>query len=179
MNKKIALLRGINVGGSKKLPMAELKELCENLGWQNVSSYIQSGNLVFESEIENHQLENTLNDAIRINYGYEVPVIVRSRKEWEDCVSGNPFFNDTSDITRLHCAFLKRKPSPEAIKKLSEQTLQQDRFEIIDRFVYIDCEGKYHQSRLNNNFLEKILEVSATTRNWKTVLKLLELSKPD
>jgi len=177
MNKKIAILRGINVGGKRKILMADLKSMCEKLGLKNVTTYIQSGNLIFNSDIPNFELENDLEKAIAGKYEFDVPVIVRTEKELESSINNNPFFDKDADIKQLHLTFLKEKPNKENIEKILTFNYEPDKFKIDDKDAFIFCAGKYHVSKLTNNFFEKQLKVGATTRNWKTVLKLSELSK--
>lgn len=177
MNKKIAILRGINVGGKRKLLMADLKTLCEDLGWQEVKTYIQSGNLIFKSSEKNPELEDRLEEAIASKFGYEVPVIVRDSEEVQKFNARNPFYNAEADISKLHLSFLKEKPSEENIMEIKQYDFEPDRFTVDQKEVFIYCEGKYHRTKISNNFLEKKLQVGATTRNWKTILKLIELSK--
>jgi len=177
MNKKIAIFRGINVGGKRKILMADLKSMCEKLGLENVTTYIQSGNLIFNSDKPNSGLENDLERAISEKYGFDVPVIVRTEKELENSINNNPFFNKDANIKHLHLTFLKEKPKKENIEKTLNFNYEPDKFKIDDKDSFIFCAGKYHESKLTNNFFEKQLKVGATTRNWKTVLKLSELSK--
>ncbi len=175
MIKKIAVLRGINVGGKRKILMADLRSLCETLGLINVKTYIQSGNLIFESNKSNTELENILEKAITEKFGFDVPVIVRAYNELKSSVNRNPFINQNVDINQLHLIFLKENPSIENIEKTLTYNFEPDQFEIENKEVFLRCPGKYHQSKLSNTFFEKELQVSATTRNWKTVSKLLEL----
>ena len=177
MNKKIAILRGINVGGKRKILMADLKALCQKLGWTNVVTYIQSGNLIFDSEKQNSQLENTLEKAISSRYGFDVPVIIRNTDELQTSIGNNSFAAGDTDITKLHLTFLKEKPSKENVEKIKTYNYEPDKFEIEEKHVFIYCAGKYHQTKLTNNFFENKLKVGATTRNWKTVLKLQQLSR--
>lgn len=177
MSRKIAILRGINVGGRRKVLMADLKSLCESKGLKNVKTYIQSGNVLFDSEIEDSALEAMLEKAITDQFGFDVPVLVRTEKEFETSIKNNPFFDKNTDIKQLHLTFLKEKPNKENIEKIVSQDYTPDQFKIIDNDIFILCLGKYHQSKLTNNFFENKLQVGATTRNWKTVLKLLEISK--
>lgn len=173
MNRKIAILRGINVGGKRKILMADLKALCENLNWGNVTTYIQSGNVVFNSDKTNTKLENELEKAIAESFGFQVPVIVRTAQELQSAIDQNPFINE--DITQLHLTFLKENPSEDVLQKILAYNYQPDRYKIEGKAVFIYCSGKYHKSKLSNNFFEKKLNTGATTRNWKTVLKLSEL----
>lgn len=177
MNRKIGILRGINVGGKRKILMADLKSMCEELGLKKVTTYIQSGNLIFNSDKPNSELENELEKAITEKYGFDVPVIVRTQKELENSINNNPFFEKDADIKQLHLTFLKKKPSKENIEKALTFNYKLDKFKIDNKNVFIFCAGKYHESKLTNNFFEKQLKVGATTRNWKTVMKLSELSK--
>jgi uncharacterized protein (DUF1697 family) len=177
MNKRIAILRGINVGGKRKILMTDLKSMCKKLELKNVKTYIQSGNLIFNSDRQNSDLENNLERAILENFGFEVPVIVRTEKELESAINNNPFFDKDSDIKQLHLTFLKEKPCQENVDKILTYNYEPDEFKIKDKDTFIFCSGKYHQSKLTNNFFEKQLMVGATTRNWKTVMKLLELSE--
>lgn len=177
MNRKIGILRGINVGGKRKILMADLKSMCEELGLKKVTTYIQSGNLIFNSDKPNSELENELEKAITEKYGFDVPVIVRTQKELENSINNNPFFEKDADIKQLHLTFLKKKPSKENIEKALTFNYKLDKFKIDNKNVFIFCAGKYHESKLTNNFFEKQLKVVATTRNWKTVMKLSELSK--
>lgn len=176
MNRKIAILRGINVGGKRKILMVDLKSLCEKMGWENVKTYIQSGNLIFKSGKETSELEKELEKAIAEKFGFDVPVIVRTEKELEVSIQDNPFF-DNASINQLHLTLLKEKPTKENEKKTLAYNYEPDKFSIKEKDVFIYCEGKYHQSKLTNNFFEKKLKVNATTRNWKTVLKLSQLIK--
>lgn len=178
METKIAILRGINVGGARKILMADLKSLLEALGYTEVSTYIQSGNVFFKaSETAHQKLENAIEKAIKDQYGFDVPVIVRTAKELECAVESNPFYHEETDVNKLHLTFLKAQPEIENKKLTESYSYEPDQFEIIGNDVFIYCENKYHQSKLTNNFFEKKLKVGATTRNWKTVLKLIERSK--
>ncbi|MEL4307606.1 DUF1697 domain-containing protein [Joostella sp. CR20] len=175
MNKKIAILRGINVGGKRKIIMHDLKSMCEQLGLEDVKTYIQSGNLIFKSDKPNSQLENILEKAITEKYGFDVPVIVRTEKELDNSINNNPFIDKDTDVKQLHLTFLKEKPDIENFQKALTFNAEPDKFKIDNKDAYIFCSGKYHQSKLTNIFFEKHLKVRATTRNWKTVLKLLQL----
>ncbi len=157
--------------------MSDLKTLCEKLGLKNVTTYIQSGNIIFDSDQENAELENKLEQAIVDTYGFDVPVIVRAAKTIENAIRNNPFFDEHADINQLHLTFLKEKTTKENVETILSCDYEPDKCKIDGQNVFIYCAGKYHQSKLSNNFFEKKLKVGATTRNWKTVLKLLELSK--
>ena len=180
MTKKIAILRGINVGGKRKILMADLRELFADLGFKNVATYIQSGNVIFNAvdKMTDIKMADKISKAIFDKYGFEVPVIVRSGTEIKEAVKNNPFYEkDETDIKHLCLTFLREKPTEENRLKTETYNYEPDKFIIQEKNVFIYIEGKYHQTKLSNNFFEKKLKVAATTRNWKTVLKLLELSK--
>ncbi len=176
MRRRIALLRGINVGGRKKILMADLRSLCETMGWRDVKSYIQSGNLIFDSDKTSASLEHMLQKVLLEKYGFEVPVIVRSPEELQISITKNPFLNKDMDINRLHLTLLQSRPSADKVERTRTYHYEPDRFHIDDKEVFIYCEGKFHLSKLTNSFFEKKLNVAATTRNWKTVMKLLALA---
>lgn len=174
----IAILRGINVGANRKVPMAELKVLCAELGLINVQSYIQSGNIIFELAKPKpvSALQDRLHLTISETFGFDIPVIVRTAEEMAKSIANNPFLKEKdADIERLHLTFLKENPSPELVEKIKQLQFLPDRFDIIGNDVFIYCENGYGTSKLINPFFEKKLGVTATTRNWKTVMKLLEL----
>lgn len=181
MNKKIAILRGINVGGRRKILMADLKALMSNSGFTDVKTYIQSGNVIFNNNqpLDHIEMATKIEKAITKQYGFDVPVIVLSAQEIAAAVQDNPFYQkeEEVDIKSLHLTFLKESPTAENLAKTETYNYEPDRFIIQDKNVFLFCAGKYHKSKLTNNFFEKKLKVAATTRNWKTVLKLLELSR--
>jgi uncharacterized protein (DUF1697 family) len=174
----IAILRGINVGTGRKVPMADLKKLCGNLGLLNVQTYIQSGNLVFEwSQSESiSELETRLQKAFSESFGFDIPVLVRTAEEWATSIAQNPFLKEENvDIDRLHLTCLKEIPSPELLEKIKTFQYLPDRYEIIAKDVFIFCAAGYGTSKLVNSFFESKLKTPATTRNWKTVMKLYEM----
>lgn len=175
MNKKIAILRGINVGGKRKIPMADLRSLCENLGWKDVKTYIQSGNIIFTSDRPNSELEEILESTLKKIYDFQIPVIVRSSNELLTTIRKNPFLTENKSTKQLHLTFLKEKPSKEKAELFMSIDFHPDDLKIEDKDVFICCTGKYHQSKLTNNFIEKRLGTAATTRNWETVVKLSEM----
>jgi uncharacterized protein (DUF1697 family) len=178
MTRCIVLLRGINVGSGRKVPMADLKKLCESLGLQNVQTYIQSGNVAFELGRPEAilMLEMRLQQAFSETFGFDIPVIVRTDEEWAESIAQNPFLKEENlDIERLHLTCLKELPSAELLEKIKAFQYLPDRYEIIGRDVFIFCAAGYGTSKLVNSFFESKLKTSATTRNWKTVLKLHEM----
>lgn len=182
MKKYISILRGINVGGKRKILMKDLKELYQNLGFSDVKTYIQSGNVIFnsESDLDRTEISQKIEKAILEKYAFEVPVIIRTKEELINIQSSNLFIKLEEDkenlINNLHLTFLESIPTIENIEKAKEvESKTTDRFEITENNIFIFCEGKYHTSKLTNNFFEKKLKTKATTRNWKTIEKLTEL----
>lgn len=180
MKKYISILRGINVGGKRKILMKDLKELYQNLGFSDVETYIQSGNVIFNSDSDRNEISDRIEKAILEKYAFEVPVIIRTKEELLNIQSSNPFIKLEEDkenlINNLHLTFLESIPTTENIEKAKEiESKTTDRFKITENNIFIFCEGKYHTSKLTNNFLEKKLKTKATTRNWKTIEKLTEL----
>ncbi|MGZ2368399.1 DUF1697 domain-containing protein [Ancylomarina sp. YFZ004] len=180
MTKYIALLRGINVGGKRKLLMADLKNLFAKLGLSNCITYIQSGNVIFEmlKDDANQTLANKIQQAISAKYELEVPVMVRKYIEWEQVILDNPFFKDKSiSIDRLHLTLLDKEPDLDRIIDLKKKDFGTDQFEVVGHHVFLCCTDKYSKTKMTNGLFEKKFDCKATTRNWKTVMKLLELAQ--
>ena len=175
MGKYISILRGINVGGRNKVLMNDLKTLFEKTGVQKVQNYIQSGNILFEAENLNiTEFNLKIADAFQYEFGFSVPFITFSSKLIEKAINSNPF-TTTYPIAQLHLTFLAENPTLENKEGLFKKDFT-DEYEIIEKLFFIACKKQYSDTKLNNQFIEKHLKVTATTRNWKTVCKLHELS---
>jgi uncharacterized protein (DUF1697 family) len=176
----IALLRGINVSGRKIIKMDHLKSMFISLGFQSVTTYIQSGNVVFETaEAETGILCETIANKINHEFGFEVPVIVRALDELKEAIRQNPFGTDAiAEDEKLYITFLSKEPTAEAIAIFESFENGIDKFRVLNREVYILC-GKngYGNSLFSNTFVEKKLKVSATTRNWETTNKLAAIAE--
>ncbi len=178
MKKYIALLRGINIGGRNKILMKDLKDLFIDLGYQNVITYIQSGNVIFESDVTTSTIDLSIaiKKGIQKAFDLDIPTLVITKNELTHAANNNPFYTSEIDITKLHVTFLKQKPNTTLVSEINSKTYKTDDiFEIKEKFVFLHCEKKYSQSKYSNAFFEKQLHVDATTRNWRTVSKLLEL----
>lgn len=178
MTQYIAILRGINVAGKRRILMDDLRKLFRDIGFTDVQTYIQSGNVIFNSKEEENNLElaQCIEKSISERFGFEIPVITRTASEWDEMASSNPFIeNGGTDIERLHVTLLKDTPNTDLQAKTNLQNCSPDKFEVKNRNVFIYCAGKYSASKLTNAFFEKNLKVPATTRNWKTVLEILKL----
>ncbi len=175
MNRYIALLRGINVSGQKLIKMPDLKILAEETGFGDVSTYIQSGNLLFSfDDVPAADLETMLENAILQRFNFVVTVIVLQPQDLEQAIRQNPFHDH--NLSRLYLTFLKDFPEPEKVEALREVDHQPEAWELRGRNLYFYSPKGYGRAKMNNNFFENKLKVQATTRNWKTVNKLFELA---
>jgi len=175
--KYISLLRGINVSGKKKIIMKDLKALYESLGLKDVLTYIQSGNVIFKSDEAETILIEKIEKAIAQQYGFDVPVQVREVEVFENLIAECPFeeLDLIEEGTRVLVTFLSSVPSEEHVDKLMSYVKEPERLVLVGREVYLYCPNGYGKTKLSNVFIEKKLCVSATTRNWKSVLKLHEM----
>ena len=180
MQTFISILRGINVSGQKKIWMADLKKLYEGLSFSDVKTYIQSGNVIFESDSKSSeiQLAKKIEKAIFTKYNFEVPVIIRTKEELGKIVSQNPFTKEKNiDLKKLHVTFLSEAPDKEKIDQIKQVDFLPDRFAIKGKEIYLHIPVSYGETKLSNKFFENKLKVSATTRNWNTVNKLFEMAQ--
>jgi len=179
MKTYISLLRGINVSGQKKIRMAELRSLYEALGLVRVESYLQSGNVVFDSdEPDGAKLAGLIEAEIEQTFGYSVPVLVRTPADFRRIIESNPFAGDRNeDPARLYVTFLYQLPAGEQWRKLASPTGTADEFVIGEQEIFLFCPNGYGRTKLSNNFFEKKLGVPATTRNWKTVNALYQMAR--
>jgi uncharacterized protein (DUF1697 family) len=178
METFISILRGINVSGQKKIQMTDLKALYEGLKLKEVTTYIQSGNVIFKSKgASDQKLTKRIEEAIYERFGFNVPVIIRTVDEMKHVISVNPFLKQSNiDIEKLHVTFLAEIPTQTNVGSIKNVDYSPDKFIIIDKEVYLYCPNGYGITKLSNNFFENKLKIKATTRNWKTVNKLFELA---
>ncbi|WP_299529585.1 DUF1697 domain-containing protein [Ulvibacterium sp.] len=181
MQTYIILLRGINVGGQKKIKMADLRMLLEKLGFQNITTYIQSGNIVLVAKDKTRKnVEDSIGDGIREYFGFEVPIFVKSKKDFERIITENPFKDKpASEGNRIYFVLLKNAPDQRHITTLEQETYKNQEFSITDTCVHLYCKNGYGNAKLENNLIERKLKVQATTRNLRTMLKLLEMAKDE
>jgi uncharacterized protein (DUF1697 family) len=177
MKTYIALFRGINVGGRNVLPMSELVSMLENIGLQNVETYIQSGNVVFQSEETNASLlADTICAAIKKSHGFEPQVLLLKPEEIEKAVQSNPFPEAESQPKTLHLHFLSSEPRSPDLDALESIRDDRERFVLKDGVLYLHAPHGIGRSKLAAN-AEKLLGVSITGRNWRTVCKLIEMAQ--
>ncbi len=180
MTTYISILRGINVGGAKKILMSDLKKIYEGLGFKKVTTYIQSGNVIFQSEnhINDEEAANMVEKALFRKYGFEVPVLMRTTEEIHNTLKNNPLLRDKNfDIDKMHVTFLAEQPQKEYLEAIRKYNYSPERFEIVGKDVFLYCPNGYGTTKLSNSFFEYRLKVSATTRNWRTVNTLAGIAK--
>jgi uncharacterized protein (DUF1697 family) len=166
-----ALLRGVNVGGARKLPMGELRALVESLGHDDVRTYIQSGNVVFSSSAA--VKASALEQAIRKSFGYDVTVILRTPSQLARIVERNPF--PDAGPSDLHVGFAVRKPAKAAVASIDADRYLPEEFAVVGTEVYLRLPNGMGRARLPP-YLDRTLGVPTTVRNWRTVEKLVELA---
>lgn len=178
MKTFIALLRGINVSGQKKIKMAELRVHLSELDLRNIRTYVQSGNVIFESiESDTTFLERQIEKKILEKYGFEVVVMVKMTGELIQVLENNPFINSRlRDTSRLYVTFLSNIPDQEQLSKLEAINYSPEEFVLDGKNIYFFSPQGYGKAKMNNNFFEQKLKVDATTRNWNTVNKLVAMT---
>lgn len=176
MQTFISMLRGINVSGKNRISMAALKSLYESLGLTNVVTYVQSGNVVFDcAQSDAESLASAIAAEIKQQLGLDVPVILRDKSCFQRLIENNPFTHQRhEDPTKLHVTFLSGVP---VVSHLNVPAGCADEFMLEDRELYLFCPGGYGETKLSNNFFERKLKLTATTRNWKTVNMLYEMAQ--
>jgi len=178
MHTYISMLRGINVSGQKKVRMAELHTLYEKLGLVNVETYVQSGNVVFDSpEPDAAKLRGLIEAQIEAVFGYPVSVFIRYAEDFRRIIDSNPFSNRRNGGLWLHVTFLYQAPSPAAWDALKAPDGETDEFVRGEMEIFLFCPSGYGRTKLSNSFFERKLGVPATTRNWRTVNALYEMAK--
>jgi uncharacterized protein (DUF1697 family) len=172
----IALLRGINVGGKGTLPMKDLVAILESLGCQSVKTYIQSGNAVFQrGAADTSQLAKDLTAKIATQHGFAPHVLVLEAKVFKKVVEGNPFPEAAAEPKSLHVFFLDSKPARAKLKLLAELQSPTEQYVLRESEFYLHAPDGIGRSKLAAN-VERKLGVTATSRNWRTVCKLLEIA---
>ena len=172
----VALLRGINVGGKKQVPMADLKAQLAELGLEDIATYIQSGNVVFRSPAAKARVGTDIAKQIEAAYGLAVKVIVRTPAELERVAKANPYLPGEKDVSKLHVVYLDTAPKAAARAKLDPDRSPPDEFTVRGREIYLHLPNGFGRSKLTIDYFERSLGVAATARNWKTLLKLIELA---
>lgn len=172
----IALLRGINVGGHRLIKMADLKRMLETMGMTNVQTYIQSGNVLFESEEESDQLSQQIEEQIKTTFSFSVPVILRTSMELSQIIKKCPFpVDNLLEGESIHLSLLAELPSEEGINHLLNFQCDKDEWQMEGKEIYLYFRQSIRNSKLAIR-LQK-LDVPSTLRNWKTIKKLAIMAK--
>lgn len=177
MARYIALLRGINVGGNKKVPMAQLKALLEGLGYCEVSTLLQSGNAVFTTKAKKPTLVvKEIEAAISKELGFDVAVVIRTRDELAEAIKANPLKGAEDAPSQFLVTFLSDVPDPKKLAAIDPEAYAPDEFKVVGLQIYARFPNGIHQSKLAVVLMGKKLGVTPTARNWNTVTKLLQLA---
>lgn len=176
MLKYIALLRGINVGGHRKLKMKDLRAMLKSMGFKNISTYIQSGNVVFETdETDVGNLESSIKEQIDEQFGYQVPVIIRTHATFKKALNNIPY--EKKEGWKRYITFLSEAPDTDQKKLLESQSSTIEQFSVGDKEIYVQVDKQTSQKpKFSSSFIQQKLNISATNRNLRTVNKILELA---
>ena len=173
MDRFVALLRGINVGGHNTVPMADLRALGEGLGWSGVATYIQSGNLVFEAADKADALERVLEAAIADRFGTQVAVIVRTARQWASHVASNPFLEAAeAEPNKLMLCLAKKAPRADCEAALQERARDGEEVRLVGDTLWIHYPEGAGRSRLSPSLLDRLVGSPVTARNIRTAQKL-------
>jgi len=175
MNKYIVLLRGINVGGHNKLPMAELRSLLSDNSYKNVATYIQSGNILLDSTKSVEKTNEHIKKLIKQYFDYDIPVVTLTAGEIKKCFTENPYLKIEDNLKNLHVTFLKNTPDKGLVENININNSPNDSYTIVNKTIYLHTPDGYHKTKFSNAIFEKKLNTQSTTRNWRTTTKLYEM----
>jgi uncharacterized protein (DUF1697 family) len=175
----IALLRGINVSGHNMINMNALKTCFQELDYQNVKTYIQSGNIVFQSLMEDtYMIAERIKQKIEKEFGFSVPVLVIPIDYLEKVIYQNPLLNDSiKDPAFFHVTFLYSDQYLPTFDQIESRKKENEAIILQHDVIYLYCQDGYGQTKLTNSLIESKLKVGTTTRNWKTVNELYKIAK--
>jgi uncharacterized protein (DUF1697 family) len=174
--RQVAMLRGINLGSKRRIPMADLRQLLADGGFENVKTYVQSGNIALSATAKPAQLESDLAALIEERFGFAVPVVVRSRHQLQAVVDRDPIAGAADQPKLYQVTFLAAKPSAAAVTRLRELARDSERIEVAGRELYTFHPDGVAGSKLSLAIVAKDLGAAATSRNWTTVNRLLEMA---
>lgn len=180
MARFVALLRGINVGGNHTLPMDDLRTHFEEAGANEVQTYIQSGNVVFEAAAsKGAKLAQSVAQSIEISTGFSVPIVVRTAEAWTALIEGNPFAAEAAkDPKRVHAMLFDRTTNKATRSKFDPDCRLGERWEIAKDVLYVDYPNGSARSKVDVSIVDRVLSVTTTARNWRTVVALQERVNP-
>ena len=170
----IILLRGVTPSGKNKVPMAPLRAALTKAGLKDVQTYIQSGNVIAASELTQAGLERLVREVIRKNFGGDIAIVARTAKQFARVLKQSPFAD--ADGARLYFSLLATEPDKKLLRELLSTDFSPDQVRYGNNTIYTLYATKHSDSKFNNNFFERKLKVTATTRNLNTMLKLVALA---
>jgi uncharacterized protein (DUF1697 family) len=170
----VAWLRAVNVGGNNKVPMAELRALCGELGFTDVATYIQSGNVLLRSPLGREAVAERLREGIAARFGLSVPVVVRSGPELDHALAHHAFLG--ADAKELHFGFLADLPTPEAVASLDPARSPPAEFRVDGQDVYLRYPTGMGTTKLTADYFDRKLKTTLTARNWNTVTHMAGLA---
>ena len=173
--RQVALLRAVNLGPTRKLSMSALRDALADAGHQGIRTHLQSGNVVLESPLSAARLERQLEKEIRDAFGFDVPVMVRTRRQLASVVAFDPLGEVATSGSRYHVTFLARPLAARAARELAQAEVAPERLVVKGREIYAWLPDGVHRSRAARLLTEKRLGVAGTLRNWNTVRRLLEM----
>lgn len=179
MTTYLSLLRGINIGGHKKIKMSDLKALYESLGFVQVTTYIQSGNVLFSAETNETDdvLSLRISKSIEERFGFDVPVVIRTKEEMQNIVVQNPFGEEAETAPdKLVVMYLGSIPDTATLAQVQTKINDNSRFAFIGNTLYFFYPDGYGQTKWHSNFFEKQLKTIVTARNWATTCKLAAIA---
>jgi uncharacterized protein (DUF1697 family) len=176
MAQHIALLRGINLGSQRRVAMADLRELLMRLGYGDVRTHLQSGNALFTSKASPARIRRELEQAVAADLGVDAQVVVRTRDELAEVVERNPLGDVATDPKRYQVSFLSAEPDPRAVREIAAVDVAPEEFVVSGREVFAWHPNGIQRSPLAKLLSERRLGVTATARNWSTVIRLLDLA---
>lgn len=174
MNTFIVLFRGINVSGQKKIKMADLKNQLQDIGLHKIKTYIQSGNVIVHTPLDADALNQEIRQKIEQEYGFSVELIIKTPADLQNIIRKNPLCN--RDLQRMYVTFLQEIPANDKVLALRQVDYSPEEYTLHNDIIYFFSPHGYGKAKMNNNFFENKLKTTATTRNWKTVNKLLDMS---
>ncbi len=179
METYVSLLRGVNMAGRNPIRMKELAAVYEETGLKKVSTYIQSGNVVFTAHRQPaEQLEGSLERTIEKAFGLQIKVFVRTAAQWQQTIAACPFVNSTDGTNIIYVTFLSEEPASLPLPAIERVKISGEEVRLCGRELFFYLPAGYARTRLSNTFFESKLKMSATTRNWRTVNKLTGLLSP-
>ncbi len=175
MQVYIAFLRGINVGGHRKIKMLDLREALKTLGLKYVQTYIQSGNIIFKSNLSRADCIVLITKCIKDNFGLEVPVLVLDLPELMTVVEASPFSNAIRELS--YYTLLANTPNTKGLKNLASLSYPEEEIILVKKCIYFYTSKGMGKAKYSNNIAEKLLKVNATTRNHRTLNRLVEMAQ--